>query len=82
MTEDEWALFLAGYAACRNGEPLPMALALERVEEEARELGVRRVYRRELEAVGRSEFRKGMVAGIAIQRRCQREHDTAEGALR
>lgn len=53
---------------------------VERLQEEALTRGVRRVFRRELAAAEREAFRAGLVAGIALQRRCQREHDTAEGA--
>ena len=70
---------------------LAAAAGAARLDAEALARGVRRVHGRELAAAfergrllgaeeGRADgFRAGLVAGIALQRRCQREHDAAEG---
>lgn len=71
MTPDYEAGFLAGLAAAHNGETLAEALTAERIQQEALKLGVRRAYRRELEAA----FNRGQLWGMRnAVRRLREEH--------
>ena len=71
MTPNEDALFLAGYAAAVAGESRADALTAERITAEAIALGVRRVYRKELDAA----FLRGRLWGQRdFCRRLREEH--------